>query len=306
MTELRKILRIADVKPKGKSASSNADGRKDKEILKSFAQDEKEHLITPIYDSYLTKLNGKFIDWNGESSKRKSWGLHPSSINGCSRALQYSWLGVPRSQVITPKLSRIFAVGHYTHHRIQSDLERAGLLAFREVPLYYPKYCLIGNADGLLHWQFDDFYAILEIKSINPKDFASLVVPSENYIWQAQSYMLMAEYMRKQAHSDASLQGAVYDLLRKIKNPLHQVNFYYECKGTAQTKEIIVTRDKDIQQQIKEKAVTIVGAMKRKELLPREADGPTESPCNRCDYRSKCWDNFNSTQVDWSNIERRE
>lgn len=307
MSNLRGLLKIKPAGLTKGSAKSSTARPKSSGVLKYLKQeDTTDHLVTHIHDNYLEKLNGKFINWNGEGSRRDSWGLHPSSIAGCPRALQYSWLGVKKQQYIGAKLSRIFSTGHYLHHMIQSDLERAGLMVMKEVPFIYEDFCLNGNADGLLRWP-DGFHAIAEIKTINPRDFATLAVPSEEYIWQAQTYMLGLEDMRKRARAhDPTMKilPELLEVLQGIDNGLNQVNFYYLCKGTSATKEFIIKRDKKIVIAIKEKANTIITAMEKKKLLPRLADGPTESPCNRCDFKSKCFDRFNSVEVDWSRYER--
>lgn len=272
---------------------------------------ETHNVVTPTLYEHLADLNGAFIppEWSPkERGERKKKCLHPSSFSSCARALQYEWLGVESRRIIDAKLCLTFTIGHYVHKLLQTELARAGVLVADEVPVVNKRLMIYGHTDGLLQFA-DETYALLEIKTINPRDFKTLVIPSDDYLIQANCYLYCVEETRKALRrkvrkgeidlkSLTSFQRIVHD----IPHPLTQINFLYFCKGTNETKEFVIHRDEEIVEGIKEKAEEILDAMEDEELLPRISESPTEKPCAGCGYRWKCFDKFNSEDVDWSQV----
>ncbi len=262
------------------------------------------YVVTPIYDEHLLALKGKTVKWDGEvEDDRATKCLHPSSFSSCARALQYEWLEVKVPNRIPVKLQRTFAVGHYLHRMVQCHLKDAGLMVFDEVPVIHRKYRIAGKTDGLLCWQLEDYYALLEFKTINPREFETLYAPKPDHLIQGNCYIMCTENERKLLRNGKiEAKNKFQKVIAQIDHPITQANFLYWNKANSEIKEFVVHRDKEIVAQIKRKAVEILDALREERLLPRLSDDPSEKGCSNCKYRFFCFDKFSSEQVDWRKV----
>lgn len=119
----------------------------------------------------------------------------PSMIGSCLRARYYSRLGYPVAR-ISAKAERIFNNGSYVHERIQKDLRNCGILVMDEVPVFNDHYRIQGHTDGIIRLS-DDELGILEIKSINSRNFSDLKGAKTEHIAQGLTYLFCVENHRK-------------------------------------------------------------------------------------------------------------
>ena len=107
-----------------------------------FSTMKKQGLVKML-DQYLLKVEYE------DDGDRKNETNSPSGALGCSRANIYQRLGT-RKDTIAPRTRRIFDNGHGVHDRLQTYLEKAGVLMMREVPLSNKQDEIQGHTDGLL------------------------------------------------------------------------------------------------------------------------------------------------------------
>lgn len=125
----------------------------------------------------------------------------PSLIGSCVRARYYSRLGYPTAR-ISAKAERIFNNGSYVHERIQKDLANCNVLIMDEVPVFNDKYRIQGHTDGIIRL-FDSNnmdtheIGVLEIKSINSRNFSELKGAKPEHIAQGLTYLYCIESHRQ-------------------------------------------------------------------------------------------------------------
>jgi hypothetical protein len=131
--------------------------------------------------------------------------FHPSAIGQCGRRNVYEFTRAPAIQTIDPDDLEVFDMGHAVHGMIQgkmADMRRALSpkkigYEFRsevgydkETDVLYRELHIGGTTDGILEIWADDWKqrGILEVKSINGKNFALLKGPKEDHVLQAHLY----------------------------------------------------------------------------------------------------------------------
>lgn len=129
-----------------------------------------------------------------DDADRRSDINSPSSALGCVRASYYSKIGIPKKPV-APRVQRIFGNGHGVHYRLQKYLKDMDVLLMKEVPLFNKKYNIQGHTDGIL--KLNNKYDILEIKSINTREFSELKQARKKDRAQAGIYIFCLETHRK-------------------------------------------------------------------------------------------------------------
>lgn len=192
-----------------------------------------------------------------------SWSA--SSQGKCMRMQQFVYLGKPARRP-DDKLQNIFANGDFVHLRHQAFGTVAGYVTSAEVAAVNKQYQLRGTLDGILSNERG-----FEIKSINNYGFDTIktfgVKPEHRY--QVHAYMLLTGI-------------DVFHVL-------------YENKADNLMKEIVVTREPKIIDEIREELDTLNEATDAKRLLPmlQECKNLT-GQFNRCPFAPICeraqWD----------------
>jgi hypothetical protein len=217
-----------------------------KDILKTFKTDQ---ILVPALDRYLISLNDK---------KPGDGFIHPSGITRCLNETYANMVGAISKDNIDPRLRRIFDNGHYTHRRLQRYLLKAGLLVpskdkFGEHEFTNKQWRIHGTADGILKAG----PRILEIKSMNSRQFMTLQGPKPEHIWQAHLYMWMSN----------------------IKESV----FLYENKDTQDLKEFLSPFDEETFETIFERVKYVNVCYDSKQRPDRWICGNCEF-CERKDY----------------------
>lgn len=243
-------------------------------ISSMFQAMKKEGYVSAPIDRYLfqqaNKPNDRAVDVNA-----------PSQAGKCIRANYYMRKQYDSDGNIDPRTQRIFDNGTYTHERLQAYLTDMELLIMDEVPLIDDKYNIQGHTDGFL--DLGNEVAILEIKSINDKQFNQLKDAKEEHKKQGLIYLYCAEerrlflhrtyktveefnkswetrYRYFEFHYQHMKSGSKYTREEKIKNevllnmlsdnilfytktPITKVVFLYENKNNQELKEFVVERN---------------------------------------------------------------
>lgn len=126
--------------------------------------------------------------------KRATGVFHPSQLlDGCKRQMTYDLLGVkPTDKVIKPigaELQRTFDVGTWYHIYMQNILYRMGYLEQAEVPVVNTEKYLNGKADGMFKESVFGEKVVLEIKTMNNRNFTKAIFrPFKKHEFQASLY----------------------------------------------------------------------------------------------------------------------
>lgn len=139
--------------------------------------------------------------------------ISASSLGGCMREQQFTYLGMPKMPHSPQSLMRM-ANGRFMHLRWQMAGLSEGWLPRAEVPVGDNPYRLSGTMDGIV---YDE--SVLELKSINSHGFSRVVSfgPLIPHLFQMATYLMCTE-------RDRGL-------------------FVYECKDNQEYREIAVGRD---------------------------------------------------------------
>lgn len=143
--------------------------------------------IIKNWEEYLIKKQ----DWKDDRAFNVN---APSLIGSCIRSRYYARMGYPSAR-ISAKAERIFNNGSYVHERIQKDLKSCGLLLMDEVPVFNQQYQIQGHTDGII--QLPNEIGVLEIKSINLRNFTELKKAKDEHIMQGLTYLYCIEEHRK-------------------------------------------------------------------------------------------------------------
>lgn len=177
--------------------------------------------------------------------------LHPSEIcktSWCPRESWYLLQGVPRHHVPPSlRMASVYSEGHGIHEKWQGWADDAGLLLAPEIQLSFPKWRIVGHADGIL--EVDGIFYLWEIKSVGigtlrmygfPLDgglgraFRNITRPFNEHIRQGMLYMYILRRTGGMPNIDKML-------------------FLYECKEDQSAKEFLVTYNEEYLEGILEK-----------------------------------------------------
>ena len=151
--------------------------------------------------------------------------FHPSSLHKSAKVLYRHYLEGDNKQDFETRILRIFDNGHAVHARLQTYLEKAGILLQAEVPVESKEYGIIGHTDGIL--LIGGVKGILEIKSMNANTFYSTYEPKPEHLTQVNVYMFCTG--------------------------IERACLLYECKDDQALKEFYVKQDPGILNPILEK-----------------------------------------------------
>ena len=143
--------------------------------------------------------------------------FHPSSLYSPPRELYWHYLEGD-TQEFDSRTLRIFDNGHHVHQRLQGYLKEAGILLESEVPVASEEYEIRGHTDGII--KINGMEGLLEIKSMNARNFHSAYEPKPDHLIQVNVYMFCAGIPR--------------------------ACLLYECKDDQRLKEFFVKQDPEI------------------------------------------------------------
>lgn len=282
-------------------------------------------------------------DWENDRAPNV---ISPSSASACVRELVMTRF-LPRAHV-DPRVQRIFDNGTDVGIRYQNYLRYAGALLQDEVPLYNEEYNVQGHADGLVYalgnvpkswwgeaivlkwnekwkrayWepQFPKIYEVLkdvyfksvevlELKSINDKQFRALKDAKEEHKDQAMTYVWLAEERRHfllkkyptweefvRSHDERMkeherrykflppdkrhlkcLECCLTDaILYRAQNPVNRVIYIYECKNDQEFNEFTVKFDPERLKRLKKKYKIVEKHVKRIRAIRRITGLPVD------------------------------
>lgn len=277
----------------------------------------------------LVKRINQFLLVNGNESGEDRVNItnSPSSALGCSRANYYQRMGVKKDSV-DPRVQRIFDNGHGMHERIQGYLTKMGVLMMDEVPLVHEEWEIQGHTDGILSMtERKNEVEILELKSINSRQFSGLRDAKEEHKAQAHVYMFVAEehrlhlrntyptmkdfkrselsrrnvYRKRYLHlkdgkkytRDEKIKFKVQqhiqmdNILIHVTKPITKAVLLYECKDTQEMKEFVVDFEDAIIDEVLEKFAVNNEAWKTKKIPCRECTSKSQG--RFCAYLSECF-----------------
>ena len=193
------------------------------------------NFLRPAIDHYL--LN------KVDDQDRKTHCFHPSSLTECPRVLYDLYVAESlESSGIDPRTKRIFDNGHGVHFRLQDYCKEVGILIDQNVNVSDDKYEICGEIDGLL--EFCDELIVLDIKSINNKNFLNLYFPPESHVVQVNIYLYCL--------------GLKYGIL------------LYECKDNQELAEFGIEYDPKVLVPIFKKIRYVQDCVREKRIPPRE------------------------------------
>lgn len=194
--------------------------------------------------------------------------FHPSSLGQCIRKLFFQEKQAPQNDAgkkTADDLMRwhmILETGTYVHIMVQNLCARAGILKSREIPIIDKKEKIIGTADGLLDIGGE---VLLEIKTINPRDFSALSQADLGH--------------RRQAHA--------YMKCLKVKKA---VILYFDKGGRSLFKEFVVPFDSAFyQNEVRDRIDWHYDNVRSNTLPIREGINPRLMPCLYCQFTHVCF-----------------
>lgn len=177
------------------------------------------HVIRPL-EMYLLKSQNEDND--------RAFNVNaPSSIGKCLRARYYSRTGAVKVKN-DAKSMRIFGNGHKVHDRLQECLINAGILLMSEVPVLHSDLLIQGHTDGILKLS-DSELGVLEIKSINQRQFEELKREKDEHREQGLSYLFCIEQRWKEL-KDKYKNAWDFAKSRKARRKYY-AKFYQHLKG---------------------------------------------------------------------------
>ena len=282
-------------------------------------------ILLPRIERHVMKSLG-----DGDSERSTDW-MHPSEMSHsdwCGRHDFYRIVGTPAEKVSSRnpsfRMENVFAEGHAIHGKYQTWLWEMGVLVgdwvcrecghqwfaqspkvcqfcrnerihYKEYPLRRKTVRIEGHADGGVITP--DFRSLIEIKSIGIRTLAFeaprlyqryLNGESAEDIWFAINRPFPS-HMR---------QGQLY--LWMVWPAYEQIIFIYESKFHQQTKEFVVSYNKDLIAPVLEVAREVTTSLTTGTPpgRPLWADSPESKVCTSCTYRSTCWGHQRGTTAE--------
>lgn len=192
--------------------------------------------------------------------------FHPSQIGRCLRSMWFDAFHAPmqpepRADFLKRHLT--FEFGTYIHVLLQNLCARAGVLEGREVVVQSDDPFVEGHCDGIV--SINGVRYALEIKSINPRDFASLTEPKHEHLQQVTAYMMVL-----------GLEFAIV---------------LYVNKADSSVREYVVSFDREFAREHVYGRILRFQTCVRYGILPaRETEGAGKAPCIYCRYSGLCYD----------------
>jgi hypothetical protein len=194
--------------------------------------------------------------------------FHPSSLGQCIRKLWFQEKKAPQNEggmQTADDLLRwhlILETGTYVHVMIQNLCAKAGVLLKREIPIINKEHKIIGTADGKLFINGKKY--LLEIKTINPRDYARLSQAELGHRRQAHAYM-------------------------KCLGLTAAVILYFNKGGDSKFKEFVVPF-------VNDRIEWHYRNVRTNTLPPREGVNPRLMPCLYCQFTHVCFGSLELAQ----------
>ena len=212
----------------------------------------------------------KFYSAAMSPSERAKGVFHPSQLlTQCKRQMCYDLLGTTPSDKIVSRgisgpLQRTFDVGTWYHVYIQNILYETGLLDQAEVPVVNKDRYITGSADGTFKVEVFGEKVVLEIKTMNDLFFKRAIFkPFKKHEFQASIY--------------ARELGA------------NKVLYLYINKNTSEIKDFLRPIDTEQLEEADKIMNAVIGAVKEKNVLPRECDDKFCDNAMLCPFASLCF-----------------
>jgi CRISPR/Cas system-associated exonuclease Cas4 (RecB family) len=222
-------------------------------------------LVKPAL-SKRAEVDGHLWSLNGRPNRRRKGVIHPSefSITPCDRRIAYGILAEDEKESISPKLRRIFDVGHCFHDVVQAALDWAFPGFREEVRVEHDDTKIVGHCDGVFPEPLQTKGA--EIKSINLKGFQGLKKAKPDH------------------QKQATLYGAILELLG--------IEYIYACKETGELAVFSVPVDRKLWHRQATRAANILRTIEAGDMPPRI---DKEYLCKNCKYSWKCMPKLSQT-----------
>lgn len=192
--------------------------------------------------------------------------FHPSQIGRCMRSMWFDAFHAPmqpepRADFLKRHLT--FEFGTYIHVLVQNLCARAGILEAREAVVQSNDPFVEGHCDGIVN--IEGVRYALEIKSINPRDFASLSEPKHEHLQQVTAYMMVL-----------GLEFAIV---------------LYVNKADSSVKEYVVSYDREFAaKHVYGRILRFQTCVQHRILPERETEGAGKAPCIYCRFAGLCYD----------------
>jgi len=258
-----------------------------KGLVKKIKNESKEKSFEM---RYLEAIDKYLVEPKGEQKKVRL-AFRPSSYYKCQRMVYYFLNGVPEKNKKPARIQRILDIGTITHEWIQEDVLMnmctVKPLSVEEIPTYgeigiefirehgsapieikfvdkrwTARYPVSAMVDGFL--EFENMNFLFEFKTINPKDFETLIEPLMEHIKQ----------------------GAIYALCTGVR----QVMFHYINKGNQEWKAFLVKYTDEQLEWVIERIQTIEGYVMKNELPEKEV---STKDCRYCSFKNMCGKEIN-------------
>lgn len=279
-------------------------------------------------DGYIVKKLDYYLMTKNDSNDRAINVNSPSAVGTCLRARYYTRTGTGTSESFEARTLRIFDNGTGVHERLQKYLVDMGMLLLDEVPVHDYDYNIQGHTDGLIRLTPSEL-GVLEIKSMNDRNFANLKDAEEKHKSQALVYLYCLEQRRQhlrdnyeelvykemreeyEARYQHMTDGSIHsredkieyqcslcwkrdNLLFECTKPLNKCILLYENKNNQELKEFTVLATKEDHLDLITTALedfdTINQAVESGEIPPRGGRVKSDPYCRWCPYRtSECW-----------------
>jgi len=222
---------------------------------------EKEIPLSSIvesrWDQYLLRKNEQ-----GRIARKPQLGRYsPSGIHDCPVAIVLTQMNQIPTNSVQPPIIRIFSMGTAMHRMIQDELQEAGVLKQAEMHTEEKEYGIRGTADGLGDVNGKQF--LLEIKSMNMRNFQDLQEATEDHQAQLSCYM--------------------------FASGVHRGLFIYMNKNNQTLKMFEVKFRRELIEPFLSK-IDEINADVMKKRLPKRPEGYTRTgECSQCKYKDGCW-----------------
>jgi CRISPR/Cas system-associated exonuclease Cas4 (RecB family) len=302
----------------------------------SKAQEFRSSALKRLKDTYkpssgilLPRIERHVMKTLGDSPHSVDW-MHPSAMSHkdwCGRHDYYQIIGTPpeKSSSRNPsfRMENVFAEGHSIHGKYQTWLWEMGVLVgdwmcrecghrwfaqspsvcqfcksdrigYKEYPLRRKSLRMEGHADGGVITP--DYRSLIEIKSIGIRTLAF------------EAPRLYQRYLNGEKPEDIwfAINRPFPSHMRQVQLYLwmawpvfEQAVFIYESKFHQQTKEFVVSYNKDLIAPVLDVAREVTASLKTGTPpgRPLWAESPESKVCTSCTYRRTCWGQRGNTET---------
>lgn len=278
----------------------------------------------------IAALQQHFIDATVERNRgRDTEHIHPSEMSKSTWCQRQTLLRISDTPVdddyeqgrLYWRLASIFEEGHDIHEKHQRAFWEMGNLygmwlcarcehrwwalapavcescaslhiEYREVPISFPEYHIIGHTDGL-HIDDDEVHRNLEMKSIGIRSI-EMEIPGVYKTWKETGAGIDALWASiKIPFPSHQRQGQIYmATLRAMGFAVTETLFIYEFKANQDLKGFVVKYNERAAQKILSQAKEIFEARESGTMIDRpDWATPKSKECKECPWKALCWEN---------------